>query len=529
MLASDDDDLIPIEFETTLDSSVAAPDSVSAGGRSAALPMAMVVLAVGGLLVALVWFSSATDSTAEPEDLPADDASLSEDEDETSSEEPVVEEPETDSVIPDLSSASIALEPLPLEDPSFATFFDGGLFALADGSIADELVTPTVLRSLDGVDWERVPTQAAVSGVPNVVGYSWSDIRRAGEGLVATAVDFDRTRVSFISSNGLDWEQISTEDTRDAGKIFFEPLTVADDYLVGLSLGASQDLARFVEEHTTAVDVGEVCFVDSRAAIGCDQLTEWPFTEETIDSPAGSEAVFSCLNLLSVIGPDISLSRLGRLGSSVEPIDFRIYLTQSLPVALDDGRIAGVDALSFFGDPDACDGLAEIDEIDPDPFYIFDPVTGDIERAALPPELNPASTELLGKTSVAGSESYLFRSNGRLWLLNFATSEWMMVDGALFGEQVVLADSGDRLYSFGGGDLNVVDLVATGQGVEIIETAVYVVLPTDWTFSFIQSAGAEDVIFQTDGSSWLLHVPSGLRCAEQYAEALAGNGLVEDC
>lgn len=530
-MAKNEDELMQIEFETSLESSVSAPELVSSSQRSAALPMAMVVLVVGGLLVALAWFSSTTDSAVLPEDAASGEAEPEAEHvaEESALEDSIDSEPERDSVIPELSSALIALDPVPLIDPSFATVFDGQLFAVANGSTADELVSPSVLRTPDGVNWEDLPAIATSGGIANTVGYSWADIRSAGDGLTATAIDFDRARLSFVSSNGVDWEQVRTEDTFDAGKILFETLSVTEDSVVGLSLGGSEALARFVEDHTIAVDVTDACFVSSRAVVGCDETTEWPFTEETIDSSFGSEAVFSCLNRLSVLGPNISLFRIAREGSEVDPLDLRIYLTQFLPSALGDGRVAGVDALAFFGDPDACDGLAEVEEADADPFYVFDPGTGVVERAALHPELNPSSTELLGAVDLAGSDTFLFRSNGQLWALDFESGVWTMLDVSLFGEQVTLADSGDRLYSFGGGDLNVYDLVPTAQGIEVIETTVYVLLPTDWTFSFIQSAGAEQIIFQTDGSSWFLEVPRGLRCAEQYADAIAGNGLVEDC
>ena len=527
-MAEDETELMHIEFESSDESSVEAPTTLLDGSGSRSWPALVVAVVVGGVLAALIWFSSGGESSEAPQEL-ADEQPVVDEVDEVEEvepEEPTDEEPD-DSVIPQISNASLAIEPQRLEGFSDAVLINGELIAVAESSIADELLSPPISRSIDGVTWEQVSTTSFVDDVENSVGYSWSGIRQSGDGLTITATDFDSSRTTFVSIDGVVWDRLSIEES-PAADIFFEPLLVAEEVTAGVSVSGSAVLADFVEVHTTDVDTP--CFVDNRSVISCDGRRSWAFTEDTVDSVAGFDAVVACLTELSLVGPDFVLSNL----DAVEPLDtagLRVYIDQFLPTVLTDGRIVGIDERFPSSDLAACDGLANPDEIDPDPFYVFDPSSGTTQRAALPPELLGAGvTQVLGEVSASRTDLFVVRADNRLWSLNLDIAEWTEVQVILGpGDEYVLSESGDRLYSFDGRDLFVLDLTVSGRQLEVDVAVVYVPLPSSSSAPQILSATGDQVLFGLSGSAWRLDVPSGLSCAAELADAFSGDGLVVGC
>lgn len=158
-------------------------------------------------------------------------------------------------------------------------------------------------------------------------------------------------------------------------------------------------------------------------------------------------------------------------------------------------------------------------------------MSGSIDRIALSTAIIPESTEFLGQISVQETELLLFQAGFQLWTLDPATDSWTLLDDGAPSGRLVVADSGSRLYGFFVNDLTVVDLVADdgANGISLETTSVYIPLPSSALLGTVMEATEDRVMFRGQGSEWILDVPEEIRCIEQYAEALAGNGLVEDC
>lgn len=524
-----------IEFESIDAPAGDAPDVLAGESSSSKLPALIVALVVGGLLTALVWVSSDSGSTASP-DEPIDQ-SLAE-EAEAESDDEAAGEPdeeldadEQESVIPESSAASIALEPVRLPSEfSEVVLVNGQFFATREvTSVADGRESPLISRSVDGETWEDLETRAIESGTESAVQYFWDFFRASGDVLAMsaydTASDIERP---FISADGVEWELVPEPEDFDGSSLFFLPLAVTDDYTVAVSTAGSDILGQFVEDHTTAVDVDDACFADFTAVISCDFETEWLVNEGTIDSEVDSDAVLECFEVLSFLGPELLLSRFGTGDSELETFALKINPLQFLPLLISDGRIVGFDDQSFADEQAVCDGLAAIEPVEPAAVWVFDPRNSTVERAELEPSFFPPATQVLGNVPIPGSDLFLFRFGAQLWTLDLDTGEWATVGENLPGD-TVLSDSGQRVYSFSGRDMHIIDIELVDGEVTMEETIVYVAMPPAFSFSGLRAATDDSLIFETQGQLWLLDVPSGVTCAEQFAEALAGNGLVEDC
>lgn len=537
MATNDDLRSVRVEVETieNLDPTETAP--VVAANQSAGRgPMLVVVIVLGGLLAALVWLNSGADAAAVDEPSAEEVAEIEErDPPETADDvDDVASQPGAEITIvaiPDSSSASLDVQPTDLAAFPNPILFNGEILSHNDSQALRS--TPPVLVSADGELLRDLETSVLVDGSQNSVDYFWSAVWSVGDGLAASATDADGVRSSFVSRDGREWVRVGFPADGETNRWFFEPRALANDTVVGLTLSSSDALAAFVEEHTTAEDVEGACFIGSRAVLSCDESTEWPFTEATIDSPAGSEAVFSCLNLLSVLGPRFSLTTVSLGDAPLDGLDQRIYIGADLPLSLSGGRMAGIDTLNFFGDTTACDGLASIEQVDPARFYVFEPLEQTVQRAELHPALNPESTELIGEIAVGTSSYFLFLYAFDLWALELASGQWSIIDDIATAPQYVLSESGQRGYFFDQNDLHILDFVTDDDaeiGFAVVETVIYVDVPTMTPApSSIRHASDDQVIFNSLGSTWLVNIPNEVGCGGQYAEALAGNGLVDDC
>ena len=526
-----------VEFETSVESSETAAVIVESQSGG---PWPMVILAVvlGGLLSALLWLNSeAAEPLATPSDVEdARDEDADAGADQVGRDEEQQDEGDSDpsTIIPSSSEAAIFLEPTRLG--SAAVVLRQGEILRLDSDRDGASTSPPISRSLDGESWEIVDSLALADGGTNQVTYFWDGFRSVGNGLAILAIEPSRETQVFTTSNGRAWVQLRDQERDQEGDrepLFFQPVGLELDDVIGVGLFRSDALAQFVEDHTTAVDVRDACFIASSAVVSCDQTTEWPFNIETIDSPAGTEAVFSCLNLLSVLGTNTVLRHVP-ISPRAEATEVRVYPNSDFPRDIGEGRVAGIDTLAFFGDPSACDGLADVDQIDPRQFYVFDPTSltaPTMQRAAFDSAINPGSTELLGELSVGESNHFLFHYGFQLWTLDLTSETWTALDGVATGDRYVLADSGRRLYAFSGSDLLIVDLVidVSGAVIDLRSTTIHVPLPAETSLPIIRQATQERILFSALGSEWILDVPEEIHCIEQYAEALAGNGLATDC
>lgn len=307
-----------IEFDHSADPSESAPGVVVESQEGGPWPVVVVAVILGGLLAGLLWLNSGADqpladasedSAAEVDEGLAEDGTEGEEEVDNASR----------IAIPASSSAAIAIEPVRLPGSAGASLFGEEIISLelvGDGG----QVAPPVLRSADGVVWDEVETVAFSGADVSAVGYRWSGLRSVGAGFAISARSASGQSSSFVSTDAVEWVQVPVEAALTNVPVFFEPLSVADDFVIGLAQSRSEALAQFVEDHTTATNVEDACFFASQGVVSCDGNTEWPFTEATIDSAAGSEAVFSCFNLLSVLRSGVTLVRIDLREPETDPL-----------------------------------------------------------------------------------------------------------------------------------------------------------------------------------------------------------------
>ena len=525
-MADDEPGLINIEFESDAGLSVDTPEAVAGGGGSGPWPMVIVALIVGGLLLGLIWFSSGDDSSAAPEDLEEQvDAPV---EPEDPPEEEVVDEVVDEPVIPASSNASLAVETFQLESFSEVALLDDELFALDSVAFSAPTSSPQLWRSRNGTNWQPVATEVLVNGVPSTIDYDWAGLSSFDGGLSIDGLATD-SQISLVSRDGVVWEPIS-----DDGSIGLFPVAaLPDDSVVGVSIRGSEDLAQFVEDHTTATNVESVCFAELQTVFECDSGVGWDITEETIDSAVGSEVVLECFARAFT---DFRLFRelflVHPVGdtSATQPSEVRLNAFAASLVVLPDGRLAGASELLPERDLTPCEGLEEFEEADPDPLFVLDLIRDTVVRYPIPSGFQDNGVpEVIGGISDAGTNLLLTKFRGQLWSLDLDSGVWTNLEVNAFQDRYVASDSGERLYALDGEDLIVLDLVVRNGELEVVETVVFAPTDLGGSLSFIGSASDDRVTIGSSGSVWLANVPRGLRCAEQFAEAIAGAGVLRNC
>ncbi len=494
-----------IEFETSDAPTIDAPDSFSGGGGSSAWPMLAVACVVGGMLAALLWVTSGSDSTATPDEQGVDQpvGEIQEDssrQDADSNQEAVDRavlklEPQALTVAGSQDGASTSS----LED---IVLFEGVLVGLLELPGVRNGTTPSLAFSRDGIGWGQFDVEAFNSDAPNELDLKWSDLRTVGNQLAVSAVDFDHSFDTYTSADTATWQTLPDVVRPDSGDRVFIPFTSTDETISGL-------------------------YFDESATVMCADESEIE------------------------MGSHVRLVSIDRVSSEISPIAENLRLplsdpTQMIPtVELADGHIGGLwrndrpdeDANVCAGQP----GWGGYDEL----FYMVD-LDGGMSLFELPDSLaNPddlaSSLAFLGAVEVGSNLVPLFSHEDGLWTVDLISGtfrELWTAESTDVAEPVsfVIAEANDRVYAVAVGELHVFDFI-TGPGgggfLTVRESGVFaspLVASID-EFSSAELIFADDdrVYINASGGTWLIELPVELAsCIRQYDLERNGFGVVDD-
>ena len=406
---------------------------------------------------------------------------------------------------------------------------DVGFLALANG-IAQ---TPTILRSLDGQDWNEVDVSTTSLGVTSEVDRVWFGLANEGgrlqlRGTVREGGNFLFRPDIFVSEIGTEWAQVEGIGSLSEIPVPDTPFAVRDTHYFALGFSRAERVNRFVSEHTNLGTEGQTyCFISLANPQGVDgpafQVHECSRGGETLTLDASD--VSSSFSTDEVLGCAATLSFLN-FSNAVVVQDFGAEAQRTtldigpgrFPASLRSGDIALVD--SGFRPPplvQRCEGLLDFGPAT-DPSVLVVDQEG-ATRWPLP-EVPDATASLVSDAVVLGeleSESenltIIVAFNDALWSLDTATGEWsdffLSSENAPLGDfdsEVQLSDSGRRVYSISDGRLVAISLDATDD--EALWTSVPIVSTAGFDGGTIIYATDEVLLVSSGADTWLLEAPA---------------------
>ena len=378
------------------------------------------------------------------------------------------------------------------ELPDSIVAVDNGFLGLVRGvSLA-----PTILRSVDGVDWRLVETSADTGGFER----DWESLTNP-EGqlqIQATTVANEFFTDVFQSADGLDWRQVAEIGSLGGPALPQLPLVVREDGYLAFGFGGAEVLDRFLRDHTTlSVEENGACFIvvsrstdPSRVVdlvvTDCDSTDEDQLLEASvIASDFSDEEILACGQVLASAGPSGALvdQEFGLGGGSGARTIVDFVVGRDV-VPLLGGDIAVIDAgFTVLQQVELCDGIADLRRGSVPSVLHVNQETDEVSRWPLPgdpvqgdPKVGEAA--ILGRVQGdADAVTLLVGYNGSLWRLDISTGEWTPIlrrfepDPAginpfgEFGTQVVLSESADLVYSITDGMLFVfrIDPITAGS------------------------------------------------------------------
>ena len=412
--------------------------------------------------------------------------------------------------------------------------YGAGYIAASD---VDEGTSPTILRSLDGVDWFEVETSASTGGEPVTENFAWFNLLRSDQSLAVTAFNgsglvSDRNEV-FVSDDGANWVALETAGDLDSDAYAFFLYGVNDDSLIG---GRNTELARLYKlvEAVSTLEIPEAGVCDLLVRTGLASVANY----EVTDCRGQTVGTIDDSNLREGVSPEDLYSCVG----SVRSGSFR-YIHDEELVRLElgqDGELTVLGTITFIDSPvntsnggvvlidggvptevelDACREFIELPEPADPSIVVIDPLSNQLDRLPLPTEWSSNDSSVpfraVGEVRVTGRSQLVVQAEGALWAIDLETG---VSDGPLtspeLGEinrlnRIGLSESGNRAYAVVEGEFVTLDFgVATDGSLEVLETVES--LANDQVvgdFVDILYANDDIVFFSNFTSTWVVNAP----------------------
>lgn len=395
--------------------------------------------------------------------------------------------------------------------------------------------SPTILRSLDGVDWFAVDTSAFIDGGPVREQFFWLNLVRFDDlfGVVARSTAAPAEGKVFISDDGADWVDLDIEFEPDGAELSLFPIRLNADSVIGVRSGGFQGLEELVERVSTlAPPEAGVCdliltsgllSVPDYRVVDCRGELVGTIDESNLREGISARDLAICVlrvrdgSLPFALGeelvrrdlePEREMTVLGRVTFT----DFAINTSNGGVAVIDSGVPTQVDL-------GTCQEFIELPEpVDPS-IVVVDAASTELAKLAFPWDVSfldgQIPVRLVGEVGVTGRRQLVVEFEHALWGVDVETREWSgplaSTDLEPVGgfHQVGLSESGTRAYVVGGNEFVTFDFTAGADGsLQIVET-IEPVGDREFRNNFTRILYADDdILFVNDFAyTWSLEAP----------------------
>ena len=434
------------------------------------------------------------------------------------------------------SEAAVGVSPTIIE-------FDGSIQSIVSGEVGfiavarGESSSPTILRSLDGVDWFDVETSASTNGEPVTGALLWFNLVPFDGALALNAFDSSGSVLNqnevFVSDDGADWVtlEFASDSDNGGGGVFVYRFNA--DSLIGFRNVGSSRLEELVQEVSTLpVSEAGVCDAFTRSGlasvpryevIDCRGEPVGTIDDSNLRGGISAEDLSACVtnwrngSLTYIQDEELVRQDLAQDGEltvlgTITNIDF--------PVNMSNGGVAVVDGgVPTEVELDACREFIELPESTDQSIVVVDAVSNELVRFAFPDEWLPSDgsvpIRLVGEVSVTGRSQLVVQFEGALWTVDLESGEWdgphtsPQLEEIIGLNRVGFSESGTRAYAVGPGELVTLDFVVGLDGSLEVHELVQPLANDRPNGAFVQILHANDdeLFFGDFESTWVVDAP----------------------